>query len=232
MSSRGGRAAAAAAAAAHRGKTLDGTELPFRFGVEMGDVLSLADGQARHSVEEFYAGSLWKVSVQGAFYTLVPIRPRWRGERRSLRTFPGASLRPHLAFNTRPRRLPTPTDAFQLHPVLQRPSLLGRGPEGSKDARPVSASPAGERPAHSALARVVQPERGGLRADARDGDDGRRRRRRLPVAAARAERRRRAVVVAVVVGREPRAAAGVRCVLYKRFSPIDRFQHLIASLFN
>jgi hypothetical protein len=63
-SSRGGRAAAAAAAAAHRGKTLDGTELPFRFGVEMGDVLSLADGQARHSVEEFYAGSLWKVSVQ------------------------------------------------------------------------------------------------------------------------------------------------------------------------
>ena len=36
-------------------------------------------------------------------YTLVPIRPRWRGERRSLRTFAGASLRPHLAFNPRPR---------------------------------------------------------------------------------------------------------------------------------
>ena len=52
----------------------------------------------------------------GAFYTLVPIRPRWRGERRSLRTFPGASLRPPLAFNPRPRRLSTPTDAFQLHP--------------------------------------------------------------------------------------------------------------------
>eukprot|EP00982_Pelagococcus_subviridis_P000587 4979-Pelagococcus_subviridis.AAC.1 len=33
----------------------------------------------------------------GAFssITLVPVRPRWRGERRSLRTlFPGASLRP------------------------------------------------------------------------------------------------------------------------------------------
>ena len=29
----------------------------------------------------------------GAFYTLVPIRPRSRGERRSLRTFPGVSLR-------------------------------------------------------------------------------------------------------------------------------------------
>ena len=41
----------------------------------------------------------------GTFYTLVPIRPRSRGGRRSLRTLPGASLRPPLAFNTRPRRL-------------------------------------------------------------------------------------------------------------------------------
>jgi malate dehydrogenase len=32
--------------------------------------------------------------ASGAFYTLVPIRPRSRGERRSLRTFPGVSLRP------------------------------------------------------------------------------------------------------------------------------------------
>ena len=48
--------------------------------------------------------------------TLVPIRPRRRGERRSLRTFAGVSLRPSLAFNPRPRRLSTPTDAFQLHP--------------------------------------------------------------------------------------------------------------------
>ena len=54
----------------------------------------------------------------GAFYTLVPIRPRLRGGRRSLRTLsPGASLRPSpLPFNTRPRRLSTPTDAFQLQP--------------------------------------------------------------------------------------------------------------------
>jgi len=51
-----------------------------------------------------------------SFYTLVPIRPRSRGERRSLRTFAGDSLRPLLAFNARPRRLSTPTDAFQLHP--------------------------------------------------------------------------------------------------------------------
>jgi solute carrier family 25 protein 44 len=51
----------------------------------------------------------------GAFYvTLVPIRRRRRGERRSLRTFPGVSLRPSLAFNPRPRRLSTSTDAFQL----------------------------------------------------------------------------------------------------------------------
>ena len=41
----------------------------------------------------------------GAFYTLVPIRPRWRGERRSLRTFAVVSLRPHPGFNPRPRRL-------------------------------------------------------------------------------------------------------------------------------
>jgi GTPase SAR1 family protein len=52
----------------------------------------------------------------GAFCALVPIRPRRRGERRFLRTFPGASLRPPQGFNPRPRRLSTPSDAFQLHP--------------------------------------------------------------------------------------------------------------------
>ena len=60
--------------------------------------------------------------ASGAFYlTLVPIRPRRRGERRSLRTFPpGASLRPgSLAFNPRPRRLSTPPDAFELHPDVR-----------------------------------------------------------------------------------------------------------------
>ena len=47
--------------------------------------------------------------AHGAFYlTLVPIRPRRRGERRSLRTLPGVSLRPPLAFNPRLRRLSTP----------------------------------------------------------------------------------------------------------------------------
>jgi len=57
-------------------------------------------------------------SVSGAFYTLVPVRPRRRGERRSLRALPVASLRPPPAFNPRPRRLSTPTDACQLHPDI------------------------------------------------------------------------------------------------------------------
>ncbi|KAK6254501.1 BTB/POZ domain - like 10 [Theobroma cacao] len=37
---------------------------PFRFGVEFEDVHRLGDGQVKHSPEFFYAGSLWKVSVQ------------------------------------------------------------------------------------------------------------------------------------------------------------------------
>ncbi len=49
-----------------------------------------------------------KCDAHGASRTLVPVRPRSRGERRSLRTFPGVSLRPPPAFNPRPRRLSTP----------------------------------------------------------------------------------------------------------------------------
>lgn len=37
---------------------------PFRFGVEFQDVHRLTDGQVKHSPEVFYAGSLWKISVQ------------------------------------------------------------------------------------------------------------------------------------------------------------------------
>ncbi|CAK9145574.1 unnamed protein product [Ilex paraguariensis] len=37
---------------------------PFRFAVEFQDVHRLSDGQVKHSSEVFYAGSLWKVSVQ------------------------------------------------------------------------------------------------------------------------------------------------------------------------
>ncbi|KAK9671792.1 hypothetical protein RND81_12G055200 [Saponaria officinalis] len=37
---------------------------PFRFGVEFEEVHRLSDGQVKHSPEAFYAGSLWKISVQ------------------------------------------------------------------------------------------------------------------------------------------------------------------------
>lgn len=37
---------------------------PFRFGVEFEDVHKLSDGQVKHSAEVYYAGSLWKVSIQ------------------------------------------------------------------------------------------------------------------------------------------------------------------------
>uniref|UniRef100_A0A7S0SHT3 MATH domain-containing protein n=1 Tax=Mantoniella antarctica TaxID=81844 RepID=A0A7S0SHT3_9CHLO len=60
----GSTAAAATPRVTAAAKDLTGTELPFRFGAEIDNVLGLADGQARHSAEEFYAGSLWKVSVQ------------------------------------------------------------------------------------------------------------------------------------------------------------------------
>ena len=97
----------------------------------------------------------------GAFYTTVPIRPRSRGERRSLRTLPGVSLRSSLAFNPRPRRLSTPPDAFQLHPDnrsygttlrVRRPAgdahgrrrARDRGSEGRAEARVRRAAEGGE----------------------------------------------------------------------------------------
>eukprot|EP00982_Pelagococcus_subviridis_P010094 30967-Pelagococcus_subviridis.AAC.14 len=62
----------------------------------------------------------WRHGVRrGAFFTLVPIRPRPRGERRFLRTSPGASLRPGHGFNPHPRCLSTPPDAFELHPDVR-----------------------------------------------------------------------------------------------------------------
>jgi thiamine pyrophosphate-dependent acetolactate synthase large subunit-like protein len=73
------------------------------------------------------------ITGQGAFYlTLVPVRPRRRGERRSLRTFAGVSLRPgSLAFNPdTPRRLSTPLlTPFNSTPpslCMERPSVPRR----------------------------------------------------------------------------------------------------------
>ena len=62
-------------------------------------------------------------TFKGASRALVPVRPRWRGERRSLRTLsPGASLRPHLAGFNPDAHTSTPfnsaSDAFQLHPDI------------------------------------------------------------------------------------------------------------------
>ena len=51
---------------------------PFRFSVTFPNILNLNDGQARHSEEKFYAGSLWKVSVQ-AFTDEDPKRRRTLG---------------------------------------------------------------------------------------------------------------------------------------------------------
>ena len=70
-------------------------------------------------------GSLRRVLL----FTLVPIRPRRRGERRSLRTFAIFSLRPHLVgFNPRPRRLSTPL----LTPFNPTPTSLHTDPRPSE----------------------------------------------------------------------------------------------------
>jgi hypothetical protein len=55
----------------------------------------------------------------GAFYTLVPIRPRSRGERRSLRTLPGVSLRTSLAVSLSipTRRSPRAFELQRTHPT-------------------------------------------------------------------------------------------------------------------
>ena len=107
--------------------------------------------------------------ASGAFYTLVPIRPRRRGERRSLRTFAVASLRPPLAFNTRPRRLSTPTDAFQLHPDIAlygsrisfypRRRTSGRRRRRRRRRRPARRRRAARRGARRAAARGARTRR-------------------------------------------------------------------------
>ena len=94
------------------------------------------------------------LDASGAFYTLVPIRPRSRGERRFLRNFPGASLRSSLGFNPHHRRLSTPPDAFELHPDVR-----SYGTALSARAGPPARLPRGRRPAPIAERRDV-PRRG------------------------------------------------------------------------
>jgi len=88
--------------------------------------------------------------------TLVPVRPRSRGERRFLRTFAIVYFRPHLAFNPRPRRLSTP---------LLTPFNSTQTPSGSsREARGRRARRRGRE------ARAGAPSRGeGARGSARGG---------------------------------------------------------------
>ena len=102
------------------------------FGATLSDVKAIA--AAVESAETLLtldlAGNLIDdEKARCVFLTLVPIRPRSRGERRSLRTLPGVSLRPPLAHNPdTPRRLSTPTDAFQLQGGGERPRRESRRP--------------------------------------------------------------------------------------------------------
>jgi len=110
------------------------------YGGAISDVASgveteIADTEKDVSADETLVENDAAGIVKVTFYTLVPVRPRRRGERRSLRTFAGASLRPHLAFNTRPRRLSTPPDAFQLHPDIRSYTRAERHRRRRKDRR-------------------------------------------------------------------------------------------------
>eukprot|EP00982_Pelagococcus_subviridis_P015133 31379-Pelagococcus_subviridis.AAC.38 len=72
-------------------------------------------GGAEEDVADWFVNLVADPSKTLTRCALVPIRPRSRGERRFLRTFPGVYLRPAIAFNPRPRCLSNPPDAFQLH---------------------------------------------------------------------------------------------------------------------
>jgi triosephosphate isomerase len=69
----------------------------------------------------------WNVGASGApvkvhsSFTLVPIRPRWRGERRSLRTNTSRRISPRTPRFQRPPSTPfnSTSDAFQLHPDVR-----------------------------------------------------------------------------------------------------------------
>ena len=92
-------------------------------GGEVGQVGSPASPSAASAAAALAA------EVRSIYLTVVPIRPRSRGERRSLRTFsPGASPRPPLAFNPdTPRRLSTPLlTPFKSTPIS---SLVRNDPE-------------------------------------------------------------------------------------------------------
>ena len=103
---------------------------------------------------------------EGASRTLVPIRPRSRGARRSVRTSPGVPLRPSHGFNIRPRRLSTPSDdAFQLHPARRREDPR-RGPRGG--ARQRTGPRPKRRSARAVRGRAAKGATGGARGKGGD----------------------------------------------------------------
>ena len=58
------------------------------------------EGEVTAALE--YDSPFKRATIQAIpFYTLVPIRPRSRGARRSLRTFPVVTLHPRFPFNVR-----------------------------------------------------------------------------------------------------------------------------------
>eukprot|EP00982_Pelagococcus_subviridis_P015247 31387-Pelagococcus_subviridis.AAC.2 len=93
----------------------------------------IADDELRDAAAKL-VGDLKQARLVPPVVTPVPIRPRSRGERRSLSTFPVASLRPPLAFNPRPRRLSTPL----LKPFNSTPTSVasrGRRPSAASDVQ-------------------------------------------------------------------------------------------------
>eukprot|EP00982_Pelagococcus_subviridis_P004586 29243-Pelagococcus_subviridis.AAC.8 len=123
--------------------------------------------------------------IRRVILTPVPIRPRSRGARRSLRTFPGVSLRPGpLAFDPRARRLSTPTDAFERHPDVASRGTRLRFVEATRARRRRPAAARG--PAAGAARKTrsardggtAPPPRGRAKAKAAGRRRPRRRRRR------------------------------------------------------
>jgi hypothetical protein len=111
---------------------------PFRFGVEFEDVHRLVDGQAKHSPEVFYAGSLWKVSVQ-AFNDEDPQGRRTLGlflHRRKAENM-DAQQKVHLYVDTREKVTvqyqficPSKREVTVFGSLTQSGTLLPKAPKG------------------------------------------------------------------------------------------------------
>jgi hypothetical protein len=199
------------------------------------------DAWTRPLVFSIVAAALYFTVVSGAFYTLVPIRPRSRGERRSLRTFAIVSLRPgSLALSRPPRRLSTPLlTPFNSTPTfarMERPSVCGGfGLHGMSNLTGLSAGQQLLRLPRSVIVAwygaVVLAA--ALVASLRRKDGA-------AVASVRREleKREREYIEGLHRGNfscrwraDAYVAPQVRS-LYKSLSPSARFQHLIASPFN